>query len=118
MTEFENKINEGKLSPNCINATIFDLNSSETFNAWINAETLQEIDSKLLQEYEMDKLATLSKYFDPVKVERWQIELLNSQFIYFHSFKSLYNRGFHRYVEALEKNRIDIMNMFDRKYQK
>ena len=101
-----------------INTIIIDLKTGDTFDAWINAKTLQEIDSKIPQGFEMDKLTTLQNYFNPATIDKYEIELMNSQFIYFHDFESLYNFGFSRYIEALERDRIDIVNKLDGRYQK
>jgi len=118
MTEFENKINNGKFSTRVINAVINDLKTGDTFDAWINAKTLQEIDSKLPQGFEMDRLATLQNYFNPVTVDKYEIELMNSQYIYFHDFDILYGHGFQTYTRALEKDKMVIVNNLDRQHQK
>ena len=118
MTKFENMINGGKLSARTINAIINNLKNGETFDAWINAKTLQEIDSKLPAGYEMDRLTTLCNYFNPATVDKYEIELINSQYIYFTDFEILYNGGFARYVAALEKDDMNAINRLDRQYQR
>jgi hypothetical protein len=121
MTKFENMINDGKLEARNINAIINNLNDNateQTFDAWINAKTLSEIDSKLPAGYETDRLTTLCNYFNPATVDKYEIELINSQYIYFTDFEILYNGGFARYIAALEKDDFNTINRLDRQYRK
>ncbi len=117
MTKFENMINGDKLATRTINAVINNLKKEDTFDAWINAKTLSEIDSKLPTGYEMDRLTTLCNYFDPTVVDKYSTELYNSQYIYFTDFNKLYNGGFARYITALEKDDMAVINRLDRQYQ-
>jgi hypothetical protein len=118
MTKFENEINKGKMSTRVINCIIFDLNNNTTFDAWINTKTLQEIDSKMLKGYELLKLDTLKNYFNSAVVDKWEIEIKNSQYIYFSDFDRLYEYRFDMYIKALQDDKLNICNRLDRKYQK
>ena len=117
MNKFEYEINNGKLESRCINAVINDLQKNKTFDAWINAKTLQEIDSKLPAGYEQNRLSTLANYFDPVVVEKWEIEITNSQYIYFTDFTILYEYGFYDYVETLENGNTKKQMRLDRRHR-
>ena len=116
MTKFENMINGGKMESRTINVIITDLKKDDTFDAWINAKTLQEIDHKLPKGYEMDRMTTLENYFDPTVVEEFRIELNNSQYIYFEDFDKLYNGGFKRYIDGQRKD-LSICSRMDRRFQ-
>jgi hypothetical protein len=118
MNKFENMINNGKFASDTINCIIFDLNNNTTFDATINAKTINEIDSILPEGFELDTEATLCNYFDNKLVNEFRIELLNSQYIYFTNFKILLQNGFNKYIKALQKEQYNITNYMDRQVYK
>jgi hypothetical protein len=118
MTKFEQMINDGKFSKHTINVIINDFKNDDTFDATINAKTLNEIDSKLPEGYEMDRLTTLQNYFNPETIDKYEIELMNSQYIYFEQFYRIIEYGFYNYVTALKNDDMATINRLDRKFQK
>ncbi|ALA07301.1 hypothetical protein SECTIM467_177 [Brevibacillus phage SecTim467] len=102
MTEFETMINGGNEIKNAINCVIFDLGKGGTFDAWVNADSIVEVERKLPLGYELDKITTLQNYFAPAIVDEFEIEIRNSQYIYFEKFTRLYDGGFYRYIDAMK----------------
>jgi len=117
MTKFENMINGGKFDSRMIDVMILDLNSTDTFDANINALTLEQVDEKLPEGYEMDTVSTLSNYFEPNTVEEYRAEILNSKYIYSEDFDVLYEGGFYEYIEALKASDSKKIMRMDRKYK-
>lgn len=119
MTEFEYKVNQNKDKKGAtINVVVLDLNKDESFSADIIAKNLSEIDSTLPQGFEMDKANTLSNYFSPDTVKKWEIELVNSQYIYFTNFQILVAGGFEMYVETLKRDDSARMQAMDNKVKR
>jgi hypothetical protein len=117
MTKFEYVVNGGKLSTNIINCIINDLNGDTSFDAWINAKSISEVCQKLPKDYELDISSTLQNYFSHEAINKFEIELVNSQYIYFHDFDKLYEYGFNMYVKALEKEDYKETERLDRQHQ-
>ena len=116
MTKFEKEINGGKFEKNTINCMILGF-KNESFNAEINGKNFYEIDRKMLDGFEVDRTETLKQYFDHNSVDTFEIELENSQYIYFAPFTELIDFGFDRYVKALKNERYDLTEKLDRKYK-
>lgn len=117
MTKFEYMINDGKMEARQINCIIIDLEKNETFDAWINAKSLSEVDSKLPLGCEMDRITTLGNYFDHKIINKFEIELANSQHIYFSDFEKLYEGGLYRYTDALDREDYNTTQRLDSRFQ-
>lgn len=117
MTKFEYLVNGGSFASQTIEAVIIDLDKGETFSATINAKRIADIDAILPEGYELDKITTLQNYFNPSTVEQYDVEIENSQYIYFADFQNevVYD-GFYEYIEALE-NDLKKMERMNRMYQ-
>lgn len=113
MTKFEYLINNGKFENETIDTVIIDLEKNETLSANINAKTLQEIDQKLPKGYEMDKITTLQNYFNPAKIQKFEIELNNSQYVYYSNFHNELMYDIYDYIEALENDNMVLVDRLD-----
>lgn len=118
MTKFEYIVNGGKFEGQQINAMVIDLNKDESFDAWINAKSLSEVDGKLPEGFEMDKLTTLQNYFDHNTINKFQVELDSSQFVYFATLDTLVDGGLYTYTDALKVSDFNTTSRLDRKYVK
>lgn len=116
MTKFEYMINNGKFTKNTIDVLVIDIDKDTTFSAVINAKNLSEVDSKLPKGFEMDKITTLQNYFDNDIIAKFELEIDNSQHVYFSDFESLIDGGFYEYTKALEKD-LKLADKMDRKFQ-
>lgn len=110
MTKFEFMVNGGSFASRTIEAVITDFDTMETFSATINAERIADIDNKLPEGYELDMITTLQNYFEPNTVAKFDLELENSQYIYFADFEELCNGGFYEYVKHLENDDMQAIN--------
>jgi len=117
MTKFENMINNGQMGIRTIDVMVIDLNKEDNFDANINALTLEEVDQKLPEGYEMNTESTLSNYFEPATVQEFITELVNSKYIYSEDFDVLYEGGFYEYIEALKASDGQKIMKMDRKYK-
>jgi len=63
--------------------------------------------------YEVDRLTTLCNYFNPVKIDKYEIELTNSQFVYFADFHRELLYRMHDYLQALENDKMGIVSTMD-----
>ena len=114
MTKFEKMVNGGRFEKNVIECVIIDLNKDNTFHATINGNSLHEIVKKLPAGYELCVISTLENYFDHKVVNKYEIELQNSQFIYFSNFDELVKEKFYKYIQALETDNMKLLNHLDR----
>ena len=114
MTEFEKMINNGKLESKQICCILTKPNSDERFEAWINANSIQEIDRKLPEGYELMTDETLQNYFDHKVIAEYEIELVNSQYIYYTDFDKLVEYGLMQYVVALKDENYQRTERMDR----
>jgi len=96
---------------------INNLKTGETFTADLVAKNFSDLDSRMPKGYEVDRLTTLCNYFNPVKIDKYRIELKNSQFVYFADFhKDLLSR-MHDYLQALENDKMSIVSTMDYIYR-
>ena len=114
MTKFEKMVNGGQFEKNTIECIIIDLSKNDTFHATINGNSLHEIVEKLPAGYELCIISTLENYFDHKVVSKYEIELRNSQFIYFSNFDELVKEKFYKYIQALETDNMKLLNHLDR----
>lgn len=113
MTKFEFEINKNRVGKT-INVIINDLEKNTTFDAWIISNTLQQIDSILPQGFELDRITTLQNYLNPDKIAKYEIELYNSQYVYYTDFEKLVEYGVYKYIAALENEDFAKTNRMDR----
>lgn len=114
MTKFEAMVNDGKFNGNQICCMINHLDSNTQFEAWINAKSIQEVDRKLPQGYELMKEETFQNYFNQKTISDYSIELFNSQYIYYTDFSQLVDYGLMKYIDALKDEDYKKMERMDR----
>jgi len=113
MNILEKRINGEKFEARAIESVVIDAKTGESHSLTINGRTLSEVGSKLPEGYDLDKIATLQNYFDTNTVNEFQIELDNSQYIYFEDFNVIYCAGFKAYVKALKDDDMIKINRLD-----
>lgn len=111
MTKFENKINSNKKG-DAISCII--IGENETFQADIIADNIKDVVDLLPVGYELDLITTLCNYFDAKIINEYEIELNNSQYVYYTDFKVLVSNGLQLYVNYLKKGIFNKTNSMDR----
>lgn len=111
MTKFENKINSNKKG-DVISCII--IGENETFQADIIANSIKEVVDLLPTPYELDLTETLCNYFDNDIIDKYDVELNNSQYIYYTPFKVLVSNGLSLYVNCLKKGFFNKINSMDK----
>ena len=96
----------------------YDLsNKGEQVNVEVEAMTLQVAESILDEKgIELKRSLTLENYLEPRKIQEFELEIDNSQFIYFAPFKKVLEK-LPQLLEAAEKDDYYLWHKLDRMYQ-
>lgn len=117
VNKLELEFNKRRSGFPAVECSILDLVNGGGFVAKLNAISISDVVRNLPDGYEIDVLDTLKNYYVFYKdIEKYSIELKNSQYIYYERFDKLIYSGLYEYIKALENNDIKLMSKLDRLY--